>query len=81
MIQTLDEAAKGVVDPEKFGQLFSKLGKLEGAIGNMRGAFFELLVAEVVRKNAAGQVKLNKKEKRRKTNLMPKIDSWKHSKD
>lgn len=60
LIQTLDEAAKGVVDPEKFGQLFSKLGKLEGAIGNMRGAFFELLVAEVVRKNAAGQVKLNK---------------------
>lgn len=60
MIQTLNEAAKGVVDPEKFDQLFSKLGKLEGAVGNMRGAFFELLVAEVVRKTAAGPIKLNK---------------------
>lgn len=60
LIQTLNEAAKGVVDPDKFDQLFSKLGKLEGAVGNMRGAFFELLVAEVVRKKAAGQVKLNK---------------------
>lgn len=60
LIQTLNEAAKGVVDPEKFDQIFSKLGKLEGAVGNMRGAFFELLVAEAVRKTAAGQVKLNK---------------------
>ena len=60
LIQTLSQAAKGVVDPEKFDQLFSSLGKLEGAIGNMRGAFFELLVAEVVRKTAAGSVKLNK---------------------
>lgn len=60
LVQTLNEAAKGVVDPEKFDQLFSKLGKLEGAVGNMRGAFFELLVAEVVRKSAAGQVRLNK---------------------
>jgi len=60
LIQTLNEAAKGVVDPEKFDQLFSKLGKLEGAVGNMRGAFFELLVAEVVRKTASGPVKLNK---------------------
>lgn len=60
LIQTLKEAAKGVVDPVKFDQLFSTFGKLEGAVGNMRGAFFELLVAEVVRKTAAGQVKLNK---------------------
>ena len=60
LIQTLTEAANGVVDPEKFDQLFSKLGKLEGAVGNMRGAFFELLVAEVVRKTAPGPVKLNK---------------------
>lgn len=60
LIQTLNKAAKGIINPEKFDRLFSKLGKLEGAVGNMRGAFFELLVAEVVRKTAAGQVKLNK---------------------
>lgn len=61
LAETLGEAARGIVDPERFDQLFSKLGKLEGAVGNMRGAFFELLVAEVVRKTAATQVKLNKK--------------------
>lgn len=60
LVHTLNETAQGVIDSEKFDQLFSKLGKLEGAIGNMRGAFFELLVAEVVRKTAAGQVRLNK---------------------
>ncbi len=60
LIQTLNYTAKGVIDPAKFDQLFSRLGKLEGAVGNMRGAFFELLVAEVVRKTAAGQVTLNK---------------------
>jgi hypothetical protein len=60
LIKTLNEAAKGVVNPEKFDRLLSTLGKLVGAAGNMRGAFFELLVAEVVRKTAAGQVKLNK---------------------
>jgi hypothetical protein len=60
LVQTLNEAAKGAVNPAKFDQLFSKLGKLEGAMGNIRGAFFELLVAEVVRRTAAGTVKLNK---------------------
>lgn len=60
LFQTLNDAAQGIVDPDKFDRLFSTLGKLEGAVGNMRGAFFELLVAEVVRKTAAGQVRLNK---------------------
>lgn len=60
LAHTLQKAAKGVVDPEKFDQLFSKLGKLEGAVGNMRGTLFELLVAEVVRRKAGAQVKLNK---------------------
>ncbi|WP_414615703.1 hypothetical protein ACSYS8_000313 [Stenotrophomonas muris] len=60
LAQTLQKAAEGVVDPEKFDALFAKLGKLEGAVGNMRGALFELLVAEVVRKKTAAQVKLNK---------------------
>lgn len=60
LIGTLTNIAKGIVDPEKFNELFSKLGKLEGASGNMRGAFFELLVAEIVRKTSPAQVELNK---------------------
>lgn len=61
LTQVLTQAALGSLDPEKFGELFTRLGKVEGAIGNMRGAFFELLVAEIVRrKEPEGyRVKLN----------------------
>lgn len=58
--KTLERAALGSLDPVKFDDLFSRLSKLEGAVGNMRGAFFELLVAEVVRKNSPADVQLNK---------------------
>lgn len=60
LVETLSEASRGIVEPEKFDILFAKLGKLEGALGNMRGAFFELLVAEVVRKTSPGILKINK---------------------
>lgn len=60
LIDTLSKAAVGSLDPAKVGDLLTRLGKLEGALGNMRGAFFELLVAEVVRKTFAGQVRINK---------------------
>lgn len=60
LIGTLTNAAMGSLDPAKFDDLFNKLGKLEGAAGNMRGAFFELLVAEIVRKTSPTQVQLNK---------------------
>lgn len=57
----LKNAASGAIDPVQFDSLFKKLSSVEGAIGNMRGAFFELLVAEVVRrKSAAGTVLVNK---------------------
>lgn len=60
LISTLTRAALGSLDPVKFNELFERLGKLEGAVGNMRGAFFELLVAEVVRKRSPAEVELNK---------------------
>lgn len=60
LIGTLTNAAKGSLDPMKFDELFDRLGKLEGATGNMRGAFFELLVAEIIRKTSPAQVELNK---------------------
>ncbi|HHM8119834.1 hypothetical protein QK357_13100 [Pseudomonas aeruginosa] len=60
LIKTLKDAVQGVVDSAKLDDLFTKLGKLEGALGNMRGAFFELLVAEIVRKTFPGEVQLNK---------------------
>jgi hypothetical protein len=42
-------AAKAETQPEIIGELFSRLGKIEGAAGNLRGPLFELLVAHCVR--------------------------------
>jgi hypothetical protein len=50
LAQVLTQTALGAVDPEKFQELFDKLSKVEGAVGNMRGTFFELLVAEIIRR-------------------------------
>lgn len=47
---TLTEAATRSVNPEKFAELFERLGKVEGAAGTLRGALFEFVVAEIVRK-------------------------------
>jgi hypothetical protein len=60
LIGTLAKAADGVLDPVKFDDLFSKLSKLEGAVGNIRGTFFEYIVAEIIRKTSPAQVQLNK---------------------
>lgn len=60
LIKVLTDAVQGMLDSAKLDDVITKLGKLEGALGNMRGAFFELLVAEVVRKTFPGEVQLNK---------------------
>lgn len=49
LLQTLTEAADKAVDPVKFSELFERLGKAEGAVGTLRGALFEYIVADVVR--------------------------------
>jgi hypothetical protein len=51
---TLLQATTQAVDPEKFSKLFDKLGKVEGAAGTLRGALFEFVVADVMRKTVAG---------------------------
>lgn len=58
---TLVNAATQSVDPDKFSQLFDKLGKVEGAAGTLRGALFEFIVADVMRKTVAGaNITMNK---------------------
>lgn len=60
LASVLTDVARGVlVAPERLDQLFSRLGKVEGAVGNMRGAFFELLVLEVMRRTCPAEAKLN----------------------
>lgn len=58
---TLKQAATQAVDPEKFAELFKRLGKAEGAVATLRGALFECLVADVIRHTVAGvDITMNK---------------------
>ncbi|MGR6781233.1 hypothetical protein ACU5B6_16875 [Moritella viscosa] len=43
LIHTFENAMQGNLNPDDFNNVFEKLGKLEGALGNMRGTFFEFL--------------------------------------
>lgn len=58
---TLTQAATQAVEPQKFAELFEKLGKVEGAAGTLRGALFEFVVADVIRNTVAGaDITMNK---------------------
>jgi hypothetical protein len=50
LLRTLEEAARAVtIEPERFNSLFDQLGKIEGAVGNLRGVLFEYFSASVVK--------------------------------
>lgn len=51
---TLTQAATQALDLDKFSYLFDKLGKVEGAAGTLRGALFEFVVADVMRRTVGG---------------------------
>jgi len=59
LVNTFTEAINGNLDLDNFNDVFERLGKLEGCMGNMRGDFFELLVAELIRKKSSN-VELNR---------------------
>lgn len=73
--KVLAEAAVKSISPDRFDMLFNSLGKLEGAVGNMRGSLFELLVAEVARRNHPAFVELNK-VCRGKEGARAEVDVW-----
>ncbi|MYN26975.1 hypothetical protein [Duganella levis] len=73
--KVLAEAALRSVSSDRFDMLFNSLGKLEGAIGNMRGSLFELLVAEVARRDHPAVVELNK-ICRGKDGAKAEVDVW-----
>jgi hypothetical protein len=49
LTEVLSDAARLSQRPEVFNELFERLGKIEGAATNLRGALFEYLVAQLVR--------------------------------
>jgi hypothetical protein len=73
--KVLAEAAVQSISPDRFDMLFNSLGKLEGAVGNMRGSLFELLVAEVARRVHPAPVELNKVCKG-KEGAKAEVDVW-----
>lgn len=61
LASVLKDLAQQTLDPEKFHVLFEGLSRVEGAVGNMRGALFEMLVAELVRRTQANaRIDLNR---------------------
>lgn len=61
LLKTLSQAAEKAVDPVLFSELFERLGKAEGAVGTLRGALFEYIVADVVRAlEPPAEITLNK---------------------
>lgn len=52
LIAALNGLANLMFEPEMFDEMFARLSKIEGATSNLRGAFFEFIVAEVFRKQA-----------------------------
>lgn len=55
----LRTAAGAAINPIAFDELFSKLGKIEGAAKNLRGALFEFVAAEIVRDQLSSNVRMN----------------------
>lgn len=62
LLQTLTHASAIAADnPGAVRDLFSKLGQIEGAAVNLRGALFELMVGHVVHQESQGSIDIGKK--------------------
>jgi hypothetical protein len=62
LLQTLNKAAGiAVTKPEVIGELFDRLGQIEGAAGNLRGALFELIVAHSVHLEGGGSIDIGRR--------------------
>ena len=61
LLHTLTKAAAIAAQrPEAIGELFDKLGAIEGASANLRGALFEMLVGHCVMKIDDGSIDIGK---------------------
>lgn len=60
LTSVLTRAAYSAFDPEKFEHLFRTLGKIGGATNQLRGALFEYIVADIVKRSNLGEVTMNR---------------------
>jgi len=57
LLQTLEHAAEAAAEnPQILTDLFDKLSAIEGAAGNLRGVFFEMIVGHCVQQKEAGYI-------------------------
>jgi hypothetical protein len=75
LLRTLENAAAvAAKSPDQIYTLFNKLGSFEGALGRMRGAMFELIVAHSVQAGQGGSVDVGKRVFDTKTGESAEID-------
>ncbi len=75
LVEVLENAAAVAVSrPEVIDELFSKLGKIEGAANNLRGALFELLVGHCVREVEGSSIDIGKEVTAPDTGKRAEID-------
>jgi hypothetical protein len=59
LTSVLVNAANAMFDSEKFEELFSTLGKIQGATYQLRGTLFEFIAAEAAKRNGLGDIRMN----------------------
>jgi hypothetical protein len=75
LMQTLTHAAAVAArDPKKLESLFSRLGAVEGAATNLRGALFELIVGHMVRSIEGGSIDIGEEIREMASNLPREMD-------
>lgn len=74
LTEVLTQAATSAITHDVFEELFQSLGRIEGAAGNLRGALFELIAAELARELEGGHVTINKIIKDDETDKKAEID-------
>ncbi|WP_375284779.1 NERD domain-containing protein [Marinicauda pacifica] len=60
LTSVLTSAAYSAFHPEQFDHLFHTLGRISGATNQLRGALFEYMVADVVKRSNPGDVTMNR---------------------
>lgn len=60
LTSVLENAAHSIINADQFDELFSKLGKIEGASVQLRGTLFEYLAAEIARRTISADIKMNR---------------------
>ena len=56
----LSQTARASSDPGLVHEVFTRLGKIEGAANNLRGALFEYIAAEIARQSIGSDIHMNR---------------------